>query len=228
MYKTELHCHTAEVSQCSSVSTADAVELYINKNYSSLVITNHYSQYTSGFSKATSWNERNDIFLSAYKLAKEAAKGRINILLGMEYRNLYTNNDYLVYGMTEDFVRKYSYSDEHNFLNMHLKEFAELAHMHNMLIFHAHPFRDGMTVVNPSNIDGIEILNGHSRHDSRNDIAKLWANKFKLLKCGGSDFHERGDEGAVALYTRNVIKDNATLLNTLSKKVIIKYSEEHQ
>ena len=226
MYKTELHCHTSEVSKCSDTSTADVVEEYIRLGYSTLVITNHYSKYTVGFSEDISWDEKNDIFLSSYKIAKECAKGRINILLGMEFRNRYSDNDYLVYGVTEEFIKKHSCDEEHSFLNMHLKDFCNLAHKYNMLVFQAHPFRDGMLIVDPSHLDGIEILNGHKRNDSRNDVAKLWAKKYSLLTVGGSDAHQFGDHGTVALLTSKPITDNESLLKALSGKTKIKLTED--
>ena len=228
MFKTELHCHTKEVSQCSHVSTADAVELYIEKGFSTLVITNHYSQYTVGFADELSWKEKNEGFLSAYEIAKSVARGRINILLGMEFRNIYSINDYLVYGVTEEFIMKYGCDENNLFLNMHLKDFCNLAHDNNMLVYQAHPFRNGMTVINPGHLDGIEILNGHRRHDSRNDIAKLWAKKHNLLTCGGSDFHEKGDEGTVSLLTSNVITDNDSLLKALRSKPRFKLLEDNR
>lgn len=225
-YKTELHAHTSEVSQCSGVSTAKLVETYIQKGYSTLVITNHYSPFTFSHMTDATWQEKNDMFLSSYYLALDAAKGRINIILGMEYRNAYTGNDYLIYGITEDFIRLYSYDDEHNFINMHLKEFTELAHKHGMLVFQAHPFRNGMTIIKPDNLDGIEVLNGHPGHDSRNDIASLWAQKYDLLTCGGSDCHQRGDEAKVALVTDNIIKNQAQLIEALKNKPNIIPMEE--
>lgn len=225
-FKTELHSHSSEVSQCAFISTADLVEAYIKKGYHSLVITNHYSIHSFEHLSDASWSEKNDLFLSAYKIAQEAAKGRINILLGMEYRNLYTANDYLVYGVTEEFIRTYSYDDEHNFLKMHLKDFVKLAHDNGMLVFQAHPFRNSMEIVNPSYLDGIEILNGHVRHDSRNDIAAMWAKKHNLLTCGGSDCHYAGEEATVVMLTDFPIENNEQLLDVLSGTPVIARPED--
>lgn len=221
-YKTELHCHTSEVSKCSSVPAEQIVETYIEKGYSTLVITNHFSVYAFNHIEDAPWSEKIDLFMSAYHNAVNASKGRINILLGMEYRNFFSNNDYLVYGVTEEFLRQYNLDPENNLLQMRLKAFGEIAHEHGMLIFQAHPFRSGMEVISPNLIDGVEILNGHRRHDSRNDIALMWAKKFGLLKCGGSDAHQPGDEGTVALHSQKIIRTNDELLKVLKSRYSIK------
>ena len=220
-YKTELHCHTSEVSICSHVETKKFVERYIKAGYSTLVITNHYSEPTFKHMENATWKEKNDFFLSAYHIAKKAAKDRINILLGMELRNNFSSNDYLLYGITEEFIYKYS-NDETNLIDMKIKDIAAITKENGILLFQAHPFRDNMTVINPEILDGIEVLNGHRRHDSRNDIASMWADKFSLLRCGGSDCHEKGDEATVALYTDDIITTNEQLVEMLKKDVILK------
>lgn len=221
-YKTELHCHTSEVSKCSSVPAEQIVEAYIEKGYSTLVITNHFSIYSFNHIDDAPWEEKINLFMSAYHNAVRASKGRINILLGMEYRNIYSSNDYLVYGVTEEFLRKYNRDQENNIIRMKLKAFRNIAHEHGMMIFQAHPFRNGMTVIDPKLIDGIEVLNGHQIHDSRNDVALMWAKKFKLLRCGGSDAHQPGGEGTVALHSRRIIAGNDELLKALKAPHSIK------
>ena len=45
-YKYELHCHTDEVSRCASCPAARMVEIYKEKGYSGMVVTDHYSPLT--------------------------------------------------------------------------------------------------------------------------------------------------------------------------------------
>lgn len=218
-YKTELHCHSGNISKCATISDSEIVDNYIKKGYSTIVLTNHYSCHTFEDMPDASWKEKNDYFIDGYKSLVKEADGRINIILGMEYRNNYTENDYLVYGITEDFIQKYSCNNSNNFLDMHLKQFVGLAHENGILVFQAHPFRNGMTVINPSFIDGVEILNGHEGHDSRNDIASMWAKKYNLLTSGGSDCHYAGAEGKVALITENEITNADELVSVLKTNV---------
>jgi len=215
MYKSDLHCHTIDVSKCADLAMEEMIENYIKYGYSTMVITDHFSSATFEDKSALTWSEKCDFYVSGYKRAKEFSNGRINVILGMEYRNIYTANDYLVYGVTEDFIKKYNKSDEYNTLNMHLKDFCKIVHENGMLIYQAHPFRNGMTVMKPGYTDGIETLNAHKGHDSRNDVAKLWAKKYNLLECGGSDCHHKGGEGRGGIITDFEIKSNKDLLKAL-------------
>ena len=104
-YKTELHCHTNLVSKCGHYPIEDIVEDYINLGYNTLVITDHFSPVTFEDVTDLSWDKICEFFISSYKKAKELANGRINVILGMEYRNIYSNNDYLVFGVTEEFIK---------------------------------------------------------------------------------------------------------------------------
>ena len=213
-YKSDLHCHTIDVSKCADLALEEMIENYILAGYSSMVITDHFSPATFE-DKPLSWSEKCNFYLSGYKRANKIANGRINILLGMEYRNIYTPNDYLVFGVTEEFIKKYNTSQTNNILNMHLKEFAQIVHANNMLIYQAHPFRNGLTILKPGHTDGIETLNAHKGHDSRNDIAKAWAKKYNLMVCGGSDCHHKGGEARGGIVTGFEIKTNADLLKAL-------------
>ncbi len=213
-YKSDLHCHTIDVSKCADLDLEEMVENYIKLGYTTIVITDHFSPATFEDKEHLSWSEKCDFYVSGYKRAKKIADGRINILLGMEYRNIHTYNDYLVFGVTEDFLKKYN-TEEGNILDMHLKEFAGIVHEENMLIYQAHPFRNLMTVLKPGNTDGIEVLNAHKGHDSRNEIALHWAKKYNLLMCGGSDCHHKGNEGRGGIETSFPITNNDELLSAL-------------
>lgn len=214
-YKTDLHCHTCLVSKCADLALEEMVENYIKLGYTTMVITDHFSSATFEDMHEYSWNDKCEFYVSGYKRACKIANGRINILLGMEYRNIYTSNDYLVYGVTEEFLKKYNIDDKNNILNMHLKEFTDIAHKDNMLVYQAHPFRNSMTVLKPGNTDGIEVLNAHKGHDSRNEIAMQWAKKYNLLTCGGSDCHHKGAEGRGGIETTTPITNNRELISAL-------------
>lgn len=214
-YKSELHCHTADISKCANFALEEMIEAYIKLGYSTIVITDHFNKLTFEGKEHLSWEEKCEFFVSGYKRAKEIARGRINILLGMEYRNVYNENDYLVFGVTEEFLKKYNKSDEDNIMKLRPKEFYNIVHENGMLIYQAHPFRDNMTITDPNYIDGLETLNTHKWHESRNDIASLWAKKYNLLECGGSDCHHKDHEGRGGIVTDNEIKTNADLLKAL-------------
>lgn len=182
-YKTELHAHTCEVSPCADLTVKEVADRYIAAGYTSLVLTNHYCDYVIDNIGGT-WEEKIEHYLSAYHAMKDYAKDRLHILLGCELRFTENFNDYLIFGLTEEFLREHP--DLHQ---MKLKSFSELARKSGLLLFQAHPFRNRMTVMDPKYLDGIEVFNGHHGHDSRNRLADAHAKHYGLLRCSGSDFH---------------------------------------
>ncbi len=200
MFRTELHCHSSDVSGCARVDADVIIEKFTSAGYSTLVLSNHLHPWTHCHVKSESWSELIDKYIASYKNLKEKAKGKLNILLGMELRVKENSNDYLVFGVTEEFLRAHE-----NLLDMNIWDVHKLTSENGMLLIQAHPFRDSMTVTNPKAIDGVEVFNGHMGHDSRNDIAEAWANKFSLIKTSGTDFHYADVPANAGILTENEI-----------------------
>ena len=182
-YLFDTHIHTKEASSCSRVFAADIVKRYKELGYDGLIITDHFS--ASQFERhGETYEEQVRKYLSGYRAAKEYEDENFHIILGMELRFLENDNDYLVYGFDEDFVLNNNltlYNDP--------EEFRPVVEENNFIIFQAHPFRIGMTVIDPELLDGVEVYNGHGDHYSRNKIANKWAELHSLRKLSGSDFH---------------------------------------
>lgn len=216
-YLYEMHFHTKNTSNCANVKAEDAVEEYINAGYDGIIVTDHLSPstYMKYGRELLPWKKKVDFFLRGYKAAKKTANGRIDVLLGMElrFRTSEGDNDYLVYGINEEFLY-----NTPNLLEMNIRKFYEIAHKNGFLVFQAHPFRVGMKVTNPKFLDGIEIFNGNPRHNSSNDIAEMWAKKYDLMVTSGSDYHEYEDLGTGGIWFDKEIKDNKTLVEELLKK----------
>ena len=198
-FKTELHCHTGHVSNCGKCDAEYIISRYLEAGYTSLMVADHMSYYTFTGSrnkypdylektgKTDCWQSKVDFFLTGYQNLIKAADGRMNIILGMEFRDFNPKiaNDYLVFGVTEEWLRKSECITE-----MHIKEMSEYVHQSGMLIYQAHPFRNDMTVTDPKYLDGVEVFNGHQFHASRNRVAVLWADIHGLKRTSGTDFHE--------------------------------------
>lgn len=184
MYKTELHCHSSDVSACARADSAMIAKLFYEAGYTSLVLTNHFASFTYDHLNSRSWQDFIDKFVAGVTNLRSAVDGKINILLGIELRNKESNNDYLIFGIDEDFLRKNEF-----FYNLPLAEIHSAVKKAGAVLIQAHPFRNGMSVVNPESIDGVEIFNGHHGHDSRNEIAAMWAKKYSLITTAGTDFH---------------------------------------
>lgn len=182
-YLTELHAHTATVSPCADMQPEDTAQRYIDAGYTTVVVTDHYCDYVIDPVEG-GWEDKIRHYVSGYKKMKEYAKDKLHILLGCELRFLQNHNDYLVFGMDEDFLLNHP-----NLHQMKLRTFSELARANGLLVVQAHPFRNGMTVMPPKYLDGVEVFNGHPHHDSRNDLANTWAKRYGLIRTSGSDFH---------------------------------------
>lgn len=210
MFKTELHCHSNDISSCARVSTQDIINKFCEAGYSTLVLTNHFSQYTYDFVGAKSWDEWIDKFVGAYEKLKNEALGKLNILLGLELRLNDSDNDYLVFGATEEFLRKIPHV-----FDLWPEDFHRLANENGCLFVQAHPFRNHMKIKRPDCLDGVEVFNGHFGHDSRNDIAELWAEKYNLIKTSGTDFHYNDSPANGGIFTEKEITTLEQLVEIL-------------
>ncbi len=209
-YKYELHCHTKEVSLCGQVPAAEIVKMYKDAGYNGIVITDHYSPMT--YKPDTVYRPQTvvDFYINGYKEALKAAGDDFTVLLGMEIRYYATANDYLVYGVTEDFLR-----NNGNLMKLYPKKFYNLAKKNNMLVLQAHPFRKFMIRTNPAYLDGTEVYNGKADKE-RNDRAMKWAQDNNMaVKVSGSDFHRPHNLAKGGIITNEPIKTNNDLLRIL-------------
>lgn len=212
MFKTELHVHTSPVSRCAKIDAVTATKQFEDSGYDTIVITNHLSPSLfngKGDFDESDWKSAVDYFLSDYRTAKSTAVN-MQVLLGMELRLKENMNDYLVYGIDENFL----YALE-NPLDMKLKDVVPLIHDAGGIILQAHPFRNNMTVTNPKLLDGIEVVNFTASHDSRNDIACMWAKKFDMLAICGQDYHNTSYIVGGGILTDERITDEKQLVKIL-------------
>ncbi len=208
-YKTELHAHSCEVSPCADLTVEEVVERYIAAGYTSLMLTNHYCDYVME-NAGKSWEEKITHYLSAYRKMKEYAGERLHILLGCELRFTENENDYLIFGLDEEFL--IPHPDLHT---RSLKGFSRLARDHGLLVIWAHPFRNRMMMVDPHYLDGIETYNGHPGHDSRNPLADAFARRYGLLRTSGSDFHHIYSAEAGGILTEEPITSMEQLVEVI-------------
>ena len=195
-YKTETHLHTKESSACSYVGAQDIVEIYKRRGYQTIIVTPHYNY---GYLKRITedWNERIDYLLTGYKKAKKLGDILgVNVLLGLELALLQTKSDYLIYGMTEEFLR-----ENPNLYYLSIDELIALCKENNFLLVGAHPFREGMELIDPKYNIPIEVFNGRHTLDAKNEVAKEYAKEHNLIGISGTDFHEVEDlEGGIITY----------------------------
>lgn len=188
MFRTELHCHTEEMSPSCHESGHHVIEKYIEAGYRTLVITNHATPYVF-YDKLRDmeWDEKIERYFDVLDGLISYAGDRLCVLPGMEITFTENHNDYLVFGITRDKLKGCP-----DMIKWGLRRFHEYAMENEMLVIKAHPFRFHETTVSPDDVDGFEIFNGHQYEFSHNDIAKMWAEHFtrhKLILTSGTDSH---------------------------------------
>ena len=208
-----MHCHSKSISQCARVSNEEIIEKFTEAGYTTLVLANHFTEGTqNNHGCQGDYQAFVTKFLNAYEDLKKDAEGKLTVLLAMELRFNENSNDYLVFGIDERFLR-----ENEDIFDLNPEKFSKIARENGLLFVQAHPFRNTMQVVRPDFLDGVEVYNGHKGHDSRNEIANMWADKFGLIKTSGTDFHYNYAPANAGIKTEYEIKDMTALIKTLKE-----------
>lgn len=224
-FKTELHCHTSEVSHCAGENASDTVEKYLKYGYKTLVLTNHLSRANfkrMGYGDRP-WEDKAKMFIDGYEKMKEAARGRMNILFGAEIRFDDLENDYLLFGLTSEVLL-----DNPDMYGMTVGEYYDkINHPNWFIIIQAHPMRFHMQNVLPWYVDGWEIYNGHPDNESHNRAARAYAEYFpSKIYTSGSDHHDANHFPAGGIETDYEIKTMDDLMNTFRARSYTLIEEE--
>ena len=185
MYTYETHAHTSESSLCGHVPAAKGLQMYRDAGYQGIVFTDHFNAENLDLYTQVSWEEKIERYLSGYRNAVPVAKHLdMDVFWGIEIRFLENDNDYLVYGIDEAFLKEHQ-----DILSWSITQFMQsVAGRDDVLVYQAHPYRKGCDPLMPIVVDGFEIYNGNPRHDSRNEMAASVAEEHQLLILSGSDF----------------------------------------
>ena len=219
------HTHTAETSKCGHLPAAEVVDRYVRSGFSGLVVTDHlHPEYLSRIDKDHDWNKAMDHYLSGYHASKKRGdEVGFQVILGTELRFPENDNDYLVYGIDEDWLRSNPYV-----CCMSAREFFQKFH-DQVLIIHAHPYRDGNTVVFEDAVHGTEIINGNPRHDNHNDLALDLARRHPdFFRLAGSDTHQAGDEARAGVILPEKPADSFAYKDLIEQRRFRLWSPEFQ
>lgn len=133
----DIHVHTSEVSGCGQVEAAEAVRMYQSAGYQGIMVTDHFHRQYFESLNLKSWEDQIDRYLEGYRKAgEEGRRIGMEVLLGIEFRNFETDNDFLVIGITEKFLYEHPY-----IYNLPLEQAIDLFHENDMLVIQAHPAR---------------------------------------------------------------------------------------
>ena len=204
-FKVEPHVHTSETSSCGYIPAAEVAVRCRSLGYDGIIITDHlHEEYVSQLPFKDDWDAVMDHFLGGYWAAKKQGEEiGLNVLLGAEIRFEINDNDYLLFGLDEDFLR------QNPFLH-HLDPWEFFSKYGNeILIIQAHPYRNGNEVVYPECIHGVEVYNGNPRHNNHDHKAlALCASHPRLYQLYGSDVHRDSDFGRACMLFDESISDS--------------------
>lgn len=209
MYQYELHCHTGPVSLCATIEPKTLVKRYEAAGYDGIVLTDHYSPMTFLGRHFFAPHKEIDRYLYSYHQLKAYCGSAFTVLLGLELRHYGTANDYLIYGIDEDWLKA-----QGNLLLWGEKTMSRRFHEQGCLVYQAHPFRRFMTRCDPALLDGIEVFNGHTDAKA-NEAALRWAETHRKRMISGSDTHSDSDALCGGIRTETPIRTNDDLLQVL-------------
>lgn len=225
MNRYELHLHTSECDKAANLSAREYVRMYAEAGYAGLVVTDHYfSIFDEWFAdelKGLTRRQYIERWLRGYYEARdEGEKLGLVVLPGAEVRFEGQPNDYLLYGVEEEFF--YDAPP----LNR-CQSIEELVAMlpGDVCVVHAHPFRKKMTVIDPTPLFGIEGFNGGTSR-FRNELAKLYAEHYGKPITSGSDIHSKHRFAKGGIMTERTIRtprDLSDLLRSGEYTLIEKY-----
>lgn len=215
----DTHVHTSEISPCGWVPALEGVRTYKEAGYYGIIITDHYYDgYFDGLWDS-SWEYKIQTYLSGYKSAlEEGKKIGLQVFLGLEMRFQEGPEDYLVYGLNEEFLTRNPELYKHT-----LKSFREAIKDTGALIFQAHPYREGLKVAPAHLLDGMETHNGNPRHNSHNHKAHAYAKNHGLKMSAGSDFHRLEDLGGGGILIPEEIHSIEELICMYERKQVELY-----
>lgn len=214
-YRTELHSHTKPASPCGDILAEDYVKKYKAKGYDSIVMTNHFISWL--MDQHESPEAYMDFYLRDYYTAKEFGKKvGLNVILGMEIRFDESFNDYLVFGIDEDFIR-----ESIQYFDKGLEVFYKEMKNDKNVILQAHPFRPKMDPIRPDFVDGIETFNMHPGHNSAVSVAARYAKEHDMLVSCGTDFHHENHEGQAALLTKSLLRDSIDVAEAIKSRDVL-------
>ena len=208
-YRIELHAHSNPASGCADFPAEEVVRTYSGLGFDALVLTNHY--YAAALwdgEDANGYFER--YFGDYHRACEEAEKCGIKVILGFEFRFADKSNDYLVFGISEEEAKEIF-----PHLSGTIEDFRKNYHNPDMVLIHAHPFRNNTAETDPNLLDGVEILNLHPNHNSRVGYCAQLARKVDGIVTAGSDFHHANMAGLGGIFTREMPEDTKALARIL-------------
>ncbi len=195
MYKYETHLHTSPVSRCARVNVRDNLEFYKALGYDGVFITNHFIGGSIGIDYNSPYEEQIQFYFSDYENALKIGREiEIKVFCGVEIT--YGGTDFLIYGLNKDWFLAHP-----DIMQIKIRDLLKLMTDSGALIIHAHPFFEASYIDHirlfPRDVHGVEVINA-TRSDEVNNMAKIYAEHYGLLKFAGTDNHRGANKDKLA------------------------------
>lgn len=224
-YIYDTHIHTIETSPCGKIPAVETVDHYAAHGYTGLVITDHlHPEFLAKVDEDHDWDHVVDLYTAGYRAAKKRGDEiGFDVIFGAEMRFPENNNDYLVYDIDENWLRAHPYV-----ICQSAREFFEKYH-DEVLVMHAHPYRDGNLTVFEDAVHGIELINTNPRHNNWPDRAlALWQRHPEYYIQAGSDMHQVTDRCLAGIITDHRITNSHEYAELIRSGVYDLYAPDYR
>ena len=188
-YKVETHLHTSQASACAYNTGAEMARSYKQNGYCAVFVTDHFFNGNTAIrGNYYSWDDKISLFMEGYEDARhEGRKIGLDVYFGLELCSM--GSEFLIYNYGGEKLRAYP-----EIVTDNIEKALAKIRKEGGFIVHAHPFRNEAYIKNPGKIfpeyvDAVEVINVQNRTKESNRSALAYAEKYNLLKFGGSDAH---------------------------------------
>lgn len=241
MFLYETHMHTKEGSLCSQTPVKQMMEELAKRNYSGVIITDHFFTSTSYTpDRNLPWPEQMKVFYKSYENAYKVANDLgIDVFFGFELQMI--SYDILIYGVSIEYL--ISHPEFQRFSPVVIMNEAKLrgkgtddvlaeafidlsktVHEQGGYLTCAHPCRARPHPIDEfvlNNMDGIELYNGTYTHNHYPEIVYDAAKKYNLNIQSGSDAHST-DKLNNGVYFNKKPADIYEFISLLKQKPLLK------
>ena len=188
-FKVETHLHTCQASACAVSTGAEMARACKRAGYCAIVVTDHFFNGNTAIrGEFYPWDDKISLFMRGYEDAKtEGDKIGLDVYFGFELCDKGT--EFLIYNYSEEKIRAYP-----EIMSESIEKVLTKIRKDGGFVIHAHPFRNEYHIQQPGRIfpdyiDAVEVINTHNRLNESNRLALDYAEKYNLIKFGGSDTH---------------------------------------
>lgn len=183
----ETHLHTLPVSRCAKADVRENLSFYKQLGYDGVFITNHFIDSAKDKRWTPSYEDNIRYFFSDYEQGCEiGAELGLKVFFGMETTT--GGSDFLIYGLDKEW-----FLANPQIMDMKKREQLEFFGENGALVIQAHPFREAKYIDHirlfPRSVHGVESINA-CRTDFENELARQYAENYRLLHFAGSDNHQ--------------------------------------